>query len=1226
MASILLSAAGSAIGASTGIPYASVIAARLGQTIGRAIDNRLLNPNVKLKGYQGPRLSDLGVQTSTYGKMIPIVYGTMRLGGNIIWSRPIKETVTTTNNSSGGGKGGGGKVSQSTTTYSYSVTLAIAVCEGPINEVLRIWADAKQLDLSQFTVRIYKGDEEQLPDTIIQSYEGTEATPAYRGLAYVVFEDFPLADFGNRIPNFTFEAQRKTAYPDYNSEILEEIIKGMTVIPGAGEFVYDTQTEYKIPGVQIGSDWVQQGEQESINMHNAYGIANAMLSLNQLENTCPNVEWVSVVVTWFGDSMDAGACVVKPGVEYQTGAITSPDTWQVGSFTRSTARQITLIEGSPQYGGTPDDDSILRYLDELKDRGYNILFYPMMFMDVEGKPWRGDLTGSAANVASFFTKPDGFNTFILHYANLVNGKVDGFIIGSELKGLTKVTDTPGNYPAVNALVNLAAAAKSILGSGVTVTYAADWSEYHHTDGGWYNLDPLWASPNIDVIGIDAYFPLTDAPQHGYDIDEIIAGWTSGEGYDWYYSDPERTIQEPLDPPYAWKNIEWFWENQHTNPDESLTAWVPESKPVWFTEYGFPSVDGATNQPNVFYDPDSVSSAFPYYSKGRVDFRIQRAALMATEQQWKDSEMIERLFIWTWDARPFPYWPDLTAVWADGGAWKTGHWVQGKLGISSLAGILSDLCLRSGLTGADIDVSRMTDQVEGFILSGPQTIRQAIETMQQGYFFDAVESDSILKFIPRGGENILAILEDDLAPAMSETASELFEIRRAQEIELPRRVNIVYLNRLYNYLSATQYSQRATTLSQESLTLDLPIVFSDQIAKTLADVRLFTDWVSRTLYQFNLPMKYAQLEPTDVITVTVSGVSHRMRIVSVQMQAPRILRVQAVAEDTSAYDFYTQPGLGSQLLQQTFDVPSTRLDLMDIAAFPGDDIDKSILRMAAIGNSGNWAGTAIYRSDDGGGSYNRMADIATPGVIGNADGALAEGPSTVFDEVNTVTVVLMGEGELESATELAVLNGTNVAVLGNEIMQFKTAALIEPGKYMLSGLLRGRLGSEWAVPGHVSGERFVLLNGAINKQTLANSMIGLLRSYKPVTFNRTLADTTSQNFIYTGAALKPYSPVHISGARDGSSNLAIEWVRRTRIDGGWQDGTDVPLNEESEAYEIDVMNGGDIVRTLTGMTSPSASYTAAQQIDDFGSAQPSVSIRVYQLSAIVGRGYPAEVTV
>jgi len=314
------------------------------------------------------------------------------------------------------------------------------------------------------------------------------------------------------------------------------------------------------------------------------------------------------------------------------------------------------------------------------------------------------------------------------------------------------------------------------------------------------------------------------------------------------------------------------------------------------------------------------------------------------------------------------------------------------------------------------------------------------------------------------------------------------------------------------------------------------------------------------------------------------------------------------------------------LQEMLNLPTTRLELLDTPAFPGDDGDKAALRLAAIGSNGNWTGAGVFRSDDNGASYNQILDLTTVAIIGNASNVLAVGPTAVFDEVNTVTVVLMGSGELHSATEFAVLNGANAAVIGNEMIQFKTATLIEPGKYTLGGLLRGRLGTEWAVSGHTAGERFVFLNGSITKQILPNTMVGLARIYKGVTFNSALSSAPAQNFTYTGAALKPYSPVHVTGARDVSNNLTIDWIRRTRLGGAWQDGADVPLNEFEEVYEVDIYNGANIVRTLSGLSTPTASYSAAQQTTDLGSPQASISVKIYQISNIVGRGYAAEATV
>jgi hypothetical protein len=118
---------------------------------------------------------------------------------------------------------------------------------------------------------------------------------------------------------------------------------------------------------------------------------------------------------------------------------------------------------------------------------------------------------------------------------------------------------------------------------------------------------------------------------------------------------------------------------------------------------------------------------------------------------------------------------------------------------------------------------------------------------------------------------------------------------------------------------------------------------------------------------------------------------------------------------------------------------------------------------------------------------------------------------------------------------------------------------------------------------------------------------------------------AEDFSYAGVALKPYAPVHVAGSRDGSGNLSIRWVRRTRLGGHWQDSVDVPLSETSEGYEVEIMNGVNVVRTISASTQ-SCAYSATEQTTDFGSPQAFVAVRIYQMSALVGRGYKAEASV
>ena len=198
MATLLLTAAGTAIGG----PIGGAVGALLGQQI----DGRLFAP----KARQGPRLGELAVQTSSSGTQIPRLFGTMRVAGTVIWATDLREERS---------KSGGGKGQPKTVNYSYSANFAVALSARPILGVRRIWADGKLLrgaagDFKTATgFRLHLGGEDQAVDPLIAAAEGPGQAPAYRGLAYAVFEDFQLGDYGNRIPSLTFEVEADEGVP-----------------------------------------------------------------------------------------------------------------------------------------------------------------------------------------------------------------------------------------------------------------------------------------------------------------------------------------------------------------------------------------------------------------------------------------------------------------------------------------------------------------------------------------------------------------------------------------------------------------------------------------------------------------------------------------------------------------------------------------------------------------------------------------------------------------------------------------------------------------------------------------------------------------------------------------------------------------------------------------------------------------------------------------------------
>lgn len=583
-------------------------------------------------------------------------------------------------------------------------------------------------------------------------------------------------------------------------------------------------------------------------------------------------------------------------------------------------------------------------------------------------------------------------------------------------------------------------------------------------------------------------------------------------------------------------------------------------------------------------------------------------------------MVERLFLWTWDTRPFPAWPDRREVWGDGDNWIYGHWVNGKLGLSSLAAIVRALCNEAGLTDQQIDVSRLSQRVMGYVLGSRTTARAAIEPLMEAYAFDAVERDGVLTFIPRGIDTARSIGSDELVDLGNEP---VMTLSRQQEIELPQQASVVYYDPQTLYQPGHQLAQRMETDSQEALSLSLPAAMSAQDAKNIAEMLLYRSWVGRTRYRFTLPIAHAMLEPGDVITVTRDGVTHTMRIVEARLTSPLVLMVHAVAEDVAAYDFYAPPGQGTAASDGFATANPTRLELLDVPAFPTDGAQEGRLRFAACGTFSGWKGAVVYASGDAGVSYQRATGVYSEATIGVAVDALPAASAGNRFEYGTSVTVLLQAGELANATETAVLNGANAALLGDEVFQFTAAEWVEENKYRLSGFLRGRLGTEWAGENHAAGERFILLDGHIFNHIMPLGSIGLPRLYKGVTVNESLGGTTAQAFTWQARCLKPLAPVHLSGERDGAGNLTIRWVRRSRVGAEWRDHADIPLAEETERYEVEVLNGSNVVRTLSGLVGTSAPYSVTEQTADFGAPQAAVTVRVYQMSAVVGRGYGAE---
>jgi hypothetical protein len=274
----------------------------------------------------------------------------------------------------------------------------------------------------------------------------------------------------------------------------------------------------------------------------------------------------------------------------------------------------------------------------------------------------------------------------------------------------------------------------------------------------------------------------------------------------------------------------------------------------------------------------------------------------------------------------------------------------------------------------------------------------------------------------------------------------------------------------------------------------------------------------------------------------------------------------------------------------------------------------------------WPGSVAVFASPQDTAYQLEAIASVPATLGVTLDDLASGPEGRLDYRASFRVRLTN-GALASADLVSMLGGANLAALRNangdrEIIQFESAELVDVQTYRLSGLLRGQFGTEGAIGDPLAaGAQFVLLDGAVTRIPLQESEQKLTLNWRYGPGNRDIGDASyvTAPFAYQCLGLRPLSPVHVKGARS-SGDLNISWIRRTRSGGDNWELPEVPLGEEYESYEIDVLQGATVKRTLSAVL-PSVVYASADQIADFGSVQSRVSINVYQTNVVFGRGAP-----
>lgn len=550
------------------------------------------------------------------------------------------------------------------------------------------------------------------------------------------------------------------------------------------------------------------------------------------------------------------------------------------------------------------------------------------------------------------------------------------------------------------------------------------------------------------------------------------------------------------------------------------------------------------------------------------------------------------------------------------------------GSVTLSDIMTDLSQRAGLSADDYDYTALAAiPVDGFNWT-QGSVKQIAGPLMDVYDFDIRPHDFRIEAILRGSAPTGTIAE--LAKAEPRHVLEV-----TADSDLPRRVffNFADVDSDQQTNTATAQRRVGEVNSSREMTLDL-----STLALSFTDARRYNDrflrrqWFGRTSGQNTLTRRDLAVEPGDVADVVFDDVTLTMVCTKLTIGADGTMPAEWRSDvpglaQTTSLPGAPAAGMPPATIYQASDTTGAVLDLPLLIDAHDQTAPIAYVVAGPTDPAKAWPGADFAQSDTGD-TETYATEWESVGStfaseIGTVTDQLPDALPWVMDNGSSVEVVLQS-GELTSTTDAALFeDGTlNLALIGDEIVQFRTATLIAPFTYTLSGFLRGRRGTEWAMAGHGTGERFVAL-GAAKKHVMGAGEIGDTDSYIAHTVGKAPKEANAFAVPFTGASHKPYAPINPVLTQDGSDWL-IDATRRTRVGGASLNGQDVPLGETGEAWSLDILDGATVVRTLTGTSLP-ITYSAADQTTDFGAplgAAPNG--RLYQVNpALSLRGYPLE---
>lgn len=1115
---------------------------------------------------------------STYGAPIPLGIGTVRIEGQRIHTGPLIVEETVSVSSGGGGKGGGGPSGGSTTTRAYYANFAVMFAQGPAVALLRLWAGGtvimdrtgvqEHVQMSGLTYRFYAGTEDQPPDPLLQSITEGGEVPAYRGTVYVVFERLPLAPFSDQVPSITAEI----AFAEMDNKPSRALVP----LGGGG-----SEVQIEILAVDLTRGYGYSVSSTPSHLHRwrlSDMVEDRVVGVGDIV-AHPDYAWLGVV-----HCGQDGALYTVTGLG---------NTRPIIKLDPDTLREVARFGiSSSQSANTTTSFAWAKHI-----------------TSVSAPSWYGL---AEHVVVAGFTSIGVLDDALRYVWGAGEGVSGGMIYGLVRGGTSRgwgdawvVSASP--YQVSRGTVTL---------SRVRITL----------DGVSLSVQKVWRPEDFES-GASVFVRVPSGLVYDQTDGGILVYLTATEGTSW------------------------------------LVKWSPDLGQVWAVETGHPA---PVRPAGGALERDRLTLVVPAGNGRVVQYATHSGARVYDE-------------VWDVTSNPGAQYYDAgtdTLLYYGFDGWTRLYVGRGAAGSGNLADTVAYLCVQAGLTEDMIDVADLVGDIPGGLIDAHgQTVARVLEVLSRAFGFSCAEGEFRLIFKHISATAPVATLahgpvRSDLC-WLDEDVGEVLRITDKDEREVPREVIVAHLDPERDYQQGSQPARRSRapvplTDAAGTETVDLAwLAITATQAKRAAQRLLRARWVELWTYAWRTPWSFLALDPLDVVEITTAqGGRHLVRIEQCEEGADLTLAFQGVAaapaswrsapaEGVSVPSYTDAPAIiytpsgessggegsggGSEMLAPP---SATRMVVLDVPLLRDEDATagaaiRSYVAVAPLHATRPWRGCVVSSSPDGM-AWTARAEPLLSCAIGTTVTALGPPVSPwTTDAVNTLTVAMMRGGDrLESVSREEMLAGANpLAVVradgGVEVIQFRDVVLNGDGTHTLSGLLRGRRGTDAWCTGHQAGETVVLLE----PERLRGVMVPLTAAgeahrWRAITHGLTALDALPATVTLHGYDLMPRRPVHLAGSRAGDGSLTLTWVRQARIGGDEvlrDDGPDtVPLGEAGESYEVDILDapGGTVARTIAGLAGPTAIYGATDQVADFGAVQGVVHVAVHQMSASIGRGLPA----